>query len=131
MSGTPLCNLHNFQRLCESELDRVVLTTTMWDEVDEATGTKREKELKEIYWKPLINCGSSVKRFLNTDQSGLEILRPIIQGASSQRNAPQNTVGRVSTIKQFLNEYAVRPIGKFRGRAATVIADILRPRIFM
>ena len=135
MSGTPLRNLINFQRLCEHELDRVILTTTMWDEVDEATGTTRENELKEEYWAPLIGCGSSVKRFLNNRQSGVDILQPIIQGASSQRNAPQNTVDRVSTIKRFLKEYAVRPMENFQGRAATVIADIwksrLPPRIFM
>jgi len=133
MSGTPMRNLVHFQRLCENELDRVILTTTMWDDVDEATGSMREDELKEVYWKTLINCGSSMKQFLNTRQSCIDILRPIIQGASSQRNAPRNTVQRISTIKRFLKEYAVAPVERFRGRATTAIADIWRgrPRIFM
>ena len=128
MSGMPLCNLHNFQRLCESELDRVVLTTTMWDQVNEATGISRENELKEIYWSPLINCGSSVKRFLNNRQSGVDILQPIIQGASS-RSTPQNTADRISSIRQFLNNYAVGPVQRFQGRAVTAIADIWRSRL--
>ena len=135
MSGTPLSNLNHFQKLCENELQRVILTTTMWDEVDEETGTTRENELKEKYWRTLINGGSSTKRFFNDRKSGIEILRPIIQGASSQRNAPQNTCDRVLFITRFLNDYAVRPMERFQGRAATMIADIWRsrlpPRIFM
>ena len=139
MAGKPLCNLRYFQKLCEDELDRVILTTTMWDssEVDEVTGSRREKELKDIYWKSLLDRGSSVKRFLNDRASAIKILEPIVQRAqaSSQRNAPQNTVDRVSTIVQFLNEYAVGPMERLHERAATVMADIwqsrLPPRIFM
>ena len=78
MAGTPLKNLRLFERLCGDDLNRIVLTTTMWDDVDEETGAEREKELASVYWKSMIARGSSVKRFLNNRPSAFEILTPII-----------------------------------------------------
>jgi len=89
MSGSPLRNLGYFQQLCDNELDRVILTTTMWDEVDEETGTNREKVLQADFWKPLIDRGSSVKRFLNDSTSAFDILRPIVRGTSTHINAKE------------------------------------------
>jgi len=101
----------------------------MWDEVDEETGTKRENDLQTDYWKPLIDCGSSVKRFLNDTTSAYSILRPIVQGASSQRNAPEHTIGRVSAVKQFLIEQALSVILRLRQKAARVMGSRWRRRI--
>ena len=43
MVGTPLKNLRMFEELCGKDaLKNVILTTTMWDEVDEETGLARE-----------------------------------------------------------------------------------------
>jgi len=78
MAGTPLKNLRLFERLCGDDFNSIVLTTTMWDDVDEETGAGREKELASVYWKSMIERGSSVKRFLNNRSSAFEILRPII-----------------------------------------------------
>ena len=78
MAGTPLKNLRLFERLCGDDFNRIVLTTTMWDDVDEETGAEREKELGSVYWKSMIERGSSVKRFLNNRSSAFEILTPII-----------------------------------------------------
>jgi len=101
MSGSPLRNLRYFQQLCDNELHRVILTTTMWDEVDEETGTNRENVLQADFWKPLIDHGSSVKRFLNDSASAFDILRPIVQGASTHRNAPEHTIDRSISAQEF------------------------------
>ena len=59
MAGTLLKNLQMFEELCGKDaLKNVILTTTMWDEVDEETGLAREEQLKNIYWKPMIDCHS-------------------------------------------------------------------------
>ena len=79
MEGTQLKNLRMFENLCGKEFNGIVLTTTMWDEVSEELGAERESALKDEYWKSLIERGSSVKRFLSTQQSAFEILMPILE----------------------------------------------------
>lgn len=65
MAGTPLKNLHMFQRLCGvNALRNVILVTTMWSEVDDAaTALSREEELRTNYWKPMVSAGSRILRF--------------------------------------------------------------------
>ena len=78
MAGTPLKNLRLFEKLCGRESSSIVLTTTRWDEIDRDVGEQREKELQEIYWKSLIDRGSTAKRFLLTPASVFNVLRPIL-----------------------------------------------------
>lgn len=77
MSGTPLRNLRFFESLCGKKFGNIVLTTTMWDLVEEEQGSCREKELKDIFWKSMIARGSTVRRFRCTRASALEVLEPI------------------------------------------------------
>src|SRR6266498_2260415 len=86
MAGTPLRNLRLFEKLCGEEFDRIILTTTMWNEVDDNLGSEREEELKTLYWKSMIDRGSYVKRFLYTRESAFEVLTPIFNQVNS-RNA--------------------------------------------
>jgi len=75
MAGTPLKNLRVFRQLCgDDAMSRIVLTTTMWDEVDEEVGNQRLEELKESYWKPMIKQGSMPFRYWNTQESATELL---------------------------------------------------------
>lgn len=86
MAGTPLKNLRMFKKLCgENALRNIILTTTMWDEVDEATGLQREKELEDHYWKAMIKGGSRTARFENTSVSAWGIVDPLIEHAYNQR----------------------------------------------
>jgi len=78
VGGTSSKNLGFFKELFGTELDKVVLTTTMWDDVDEETGIEREEQLRLIYWQSMITQGSSVQRFMGDRESALEILRPIV-----------------------------------------------------
>ncbi|KAF9489918.1 hypothetical protein BDN71DRAFT_1525719 [Pleurotus eryngii] len=81
MAGTPLKNLHMFEKLCGKDaLQNIILTTTMWDEVDEATGEQREKELERHYWKTMISQGSKTMRYQNTDKSAWNIIDSIVVG---------------------------------------------------
>jgi hypothetical protein len=79
MAGTPLSNLRVFQKLCGANaLRNVILTTTMWDEVQIEEGDRREKELRGKYWKTMIDRGSTVARYLNTTESAWDIVMPIL-----------------------------------------------------
>ena len=88
MAGTPLKNLGIFKELggesAGNVLGNVILTTTMWDEVDEKTGAAREGELKTIYWKPMIDLGSSTGRFEGTRDSAFRLITPLLDAANEQ-----------------------------------------------
>ncbi|KAL4066064.1 P-loop containing nucleoside triphosphate hydrolase protein [Scleroderma yunnanense] len=65
MLWTPL---KDFQRLCRNKpISNIVLTTTMWDEVDEDFGDERLKELRGNDWKTIF-------RYSNTQESAKEVL---------------------------------------------------------
>lgn len=72
MEGTALSNFRAFQRLCgEDNFEHIVLCTTFWDTVEEATGAAREKELCESpeFWAKMMGQGSRVVRIRNYAQS--------------------------------------------------------------
>jgi hypothetical protein len=78
-------NLRIFEKLCgKNVLQNVILTTTMWDEVDELTGQQRERELKAKYWKAMIDQGSKTVRYLNTPDSALDIIDHFLQTANAR-----------------------------------------------
>lgn len=64
MRGAPRRNLAMFQQLCGRDaFKNVVLLTTFWDQVLDVDGVRRERELQEKFWEPLIAYGSRVDRF--------------------------------------------------------------------
>ncbi|KAL0948457.1 hypothetical protein HGRIS_011030 [Hohenbuehelia grisea] len=76
MAGTPLRNLHMFGGLCGNRASaNVILATTMWnDRLRGALGDQRELELKEKYWKPMLDLGSKMLRFDGTHDSAWQIV---------------------------------------------------------
>jgi hypothetical protein len=63
MEGPSLKNLRMMKALCgENTLQNVVLATTMWEKVSEGEGLRREEELKQNFWKDMIDGGSTVTR---------------------------------------------------------------------
>ena len=82
MAGTPLKNLRIFDDLSKKHgFQNVVITTTMWDEVDEDIGAAREEELKSKYWEPILGH-SMTRRFLHTRQSAFLVLEGFIDTAN-------------------------------------------------
>jgi len=86
MGGSALKNLHMFQRLCGSRsLPNVVLTTTMWGEVQRQSGgaaaaERREEQLKatDEFWGGMVQGGSHVRRHLGDRKSAEAILSVIV-----------------------------------------------------
>lgn len=80
VAGSALRNMDMFQLLCGvNGLSNVVFVTTMWDLVNEATGEKREEELREKFWKPMIDRQSRTARFHYTAESAWELLGQFTQ----------------------------------------------------
>jgi len=64
-----------FKLVCGADaLQNVVLVTTMWDEVDEETGLSPEEELRNDFWKSMIDSGSRMMQFRRSYKSAWEIL---------------------------------------------------------
>ena len=83
MAGTPLKNLRMFEQLCgKNAFHNVILTTTMWDEVEEKTGEDRERELKTHYWRTMLERNSTTSRFLRTRESAFNLIDPLIEAAN-------------------------------------------------
>jgi hypothetical protein len=80
-----------FEQLCgKNELQKVILVTTMWDDVRQGQSKRgekeeREKELKEKYWKAMIDQKSEVVRYERTSDSAWRILSPFIVAANRRQ----------------------------------------------
>ncbi|KAI9573232.1 hypothetical protein HD554DRAFT_2013814 [Boletus coccyginus] len=86
MAGTPLKNLRVFRKLCgEDALEKVHLTTTMWDEVKQSVGEGRLEELKRDYWKALIDQGAHIDCCRSDDDSAKNIIRQILDKEGGHR----------------------------------------------
>ena len=79
MAGTPLKNLQVFRKLCGKDaLDKVYLTTTMWDEIESSVGERRLDELKAEYWKAMISQGAQIAFCRSDDDSPKRLFRQIL-----------------------------------------------------
>lgn len=95
MEGSHLEALTTLEKIVgDVAFPNVVLVTTKWENIPISTGMKRESDLREIFWKRMIEKGSSMARF---DGDG-----PSAQGIVSQLLKKP----RVSTALQheLLNE---------------------------
>lgn len=62
--------------------EHIILTTTMWDEVNEDVGWAREEELRKKYWSTMIMKGSSMCRYYNTPESAWALIQPLVEPAA-------------------------------------------------
>ncbi|KAF9530973.1 hypothetical protein CPB83DRAFT_904956 [Crepidotus variabilis] len=81
MSESPLKNLRIFEKICGPCYDKVSLITTMWEEHAEE-GEGYEEQLKNKYWKGMIEAGCQVRRFHDDELSAFDIIRPFINKAN-------------------------------------------------
>lgn len=71
MQGSLKRNLDVFRKLCgDGALRHVVLCTTKWSQVEEEVGERRTEHLKGVFWKEMIEHGSTVLA-LNDQNVGL------------------------------------------------------------
>ncbi|PPQ63289.1 hypothetical protein CVT24_006814 [Panaeolus cyanescens] len=85
LAGTPLANMRIFEELCgRSAFANVMLITTMWDEVDEMTGLRRQTELCSKFWKKMIQAGSKIQRSMQTPESASSLLNPFLNSCNQR-----------------------------------------------
>lgn len=77
MVNDPIRNLARFESLCgKKSFHKVILITTMWDEMENMGGVhvEREKELEDNYWKTMLLMNSRMIRYENTPVSAWGII---------------------------------------------------------
>ena len=80
MSGSVMKNLQIFASLCgQQAMPHVILVTTMWGELkEEATGVRREEQLKAVFWKDMLADGSMTERYDHTRESAWRIVGSLV-----------------------------------------------------
>lgn len=74
MKGNALKNLAMFKKLIgEPCLKNVTLVTTKWSKVDKEVGERREQELYDQFWKPMVACQATMRRYDGTSKGALDI----------------------------------------------------------
>ncbi|KAK1750450.1 P-loop containing nucleoside triphosphate hydrolase protein, partial [Echria macrotheca] len=85
-SGTAVKNLEILKKICgPSNFDSVAIVMNMWDTIDTNTATQRESELRDTFWAPMLNGGSTLHRHIATTDSALQILRSLVDKAQPRR----------------------------------------------
>ena len=81
VTGSILKNLDMFKKLCgDDALGNVVLGTTKWCLIHrQEIGEKREQQLRDSFWKDMINHGSVIRRVGDDPSSAREILDHIVR----------------------------------------------------
>ncbi|KAH7002413.1 P-loop containing nucleoside triphosphate hydrolase protein [Ilyonectria destructans] len=77
MQGSGKMSIGLLYKLCGKDaMKNVVLTTTMWEQVELSVGESREKELEstEEFWGFMKGHGSQVRRHYNNKESAMNIL---------------------------------------------------------
>ncbi|KAF7966370.1 hypothetical protein HWV62_38917 [Athelia sp. TMB] len=75
MGGSPLKNLQMFASMCGKDaMPRVVLGTTMWGEVAQGTGERREGELRTKFWADMISQQCRMVRFGDSYESAWDVI---------------------------------------------------------
>ncbi|KAF5384212.1 hypothetical protein D9615_003459 [Tricholomella constricta] len=76
-------NLDLFSKICGPKaIKNVVLTTTKWEDVSDELGLRRETQLKDQYWKSMLEHGSKLHRFEGTKDSARSIIEHILSQTS-------------------------------------------------
>ena len=86
ITESPLVNVAFFRDLCGgagSLPRRTLLTTTMWGNISEDTGRRRQIDLETNCWKPMIEGGSSVVRFDNTFESAWRVVQKLLESSDA------------------------------------------------
>ncbi|KAK0743048.1 P-loop containing nucleoside triphosphate hydrolase protein [Schizothecium vesticola] len=83
MQGSARKNIRMFRSLCgENYQKKVILATTMWENVGAEVGEQRERELLETeeFWGSMVKRGSRIERHKNKERSAKRLIDYYISG---------------------------------------------------
>jgi hypothetical protein len=90
MAGSSMEPFQMFSRLSSSKaIPNLIIATTMWCDVKEETGARREQELKEGFWRDLLRAGCRTERFKDTHESAWHIVGRLADTARTRVQLPR------------------------------------------
>jgi hypothetical protein len=90
-----------FGELCGNiMMTQVILVTTMWERVGQAVGNMRERELKDVLWKELLDKGSKVDRL---QTASFEDAWGVVGRLVEQREASKITMLQEELVDHKIN----------------------------
>lgn len=99
--GSFVKTLNIFKKICgKMALKNVLLVTTRWNEVDEALGASREKELRESFWAYMLGKGSIMTRFYGNKDSATAIASQLISKRGIVLDIQRELVDESKSLKQ-------------------------------
>ncbi|PPQ96065.1 hypothetical protein CVT26_004697 [Gymnopilus dilepis] len=104
MSRPELVALRASFKNSEAAYSRVFLITTKWGRMKNAfsEGETREEELRQVYWKTLIGCGSQVQRFEDTADSARAIVHCLLQEYAFQGDQNVDVQAKAAELRKQL-----------------------------
>lgn len=108
--GSSLKALNIFKKICgQLALKNVLLVTTRWNELDEAVGASREKQLREDFWAYMLGNGSTMTRFHGTKDSAMVIASELMSKQTIILELQRELVDEGKTLQEtaaggFVNE---------------------------
>jgi len=96
-------NLRIFSSLCgQMAMPNVVIVTTMWRNIPEELGIRREEELKRDVWKDMVAGGCRTERFQDTHKSTWGIIGSLADKAPIQVQLSKDIVDGRLNIKETI-----------------------------
>ena len=104
LSNTALQNLETFNLFYgTATLDKVVLVTTKWSRLSESDGSRREAELRDVHWNPIVEKGSQLRRFLGNQESAWDILAVSLKREITQMKMPEEIFSRSDIVVLYVS----------------------------
>jgi hypothetical protein len=101
MSGAALNNLRTFANICGRDAMRgAIFVTTMWGDVKEEVGLRREVELKDIIRKDVMDIQCRMERFTNTSESAWRIIKMAMENSQSGSLLIQQEMGKGVSLRE-------------------------------
>ena len=80
MLGTTRNNLEVFQKLCgDDAFQSVILGTTKWGDVFWEDGDKRAQQVRDNYWRDMLDHGSEIFKFEDSSESAWTMVDSILK----------------------------------------------------
>jgi len=94
--------LSMIESLCGVEgVRKVVLATTMWSEVSQDAGGRRENILRAKYWKYMLDRGSTITRFDGKQRSAQEIVNSVLARNKRSTSHDQPAAPRITFFRKI------------------------------
>jgi energy-coupling factor transporter ATP-binding protein EcfA2 len=103
LGGSSTRSLRMLKEICGQDAYRnIVLATTFWDQVSEAEGAAREKELLEedTFWKKLIANGAKSIRMSRDKEAGNRLLEDMGANATAMLKIQKEMVGEGKSFEE-------------------------------